>query len=92
MARLIITSADTKPRTSTRSDFTWNQQKALIEMGLERREIDLALENGQSAYNPGIYDIDYDKSLEFGRFNQLQLKFVWVLKYVGPLPVANKAA
>jgi len=77
-----------KITAKTGKEYTFREQQAVVELGEERRVINLSLDDTQAAYPVGEYEV-LDGSFEVDRNGNLALKRRLALK---PLTVVAGAA
>lgn len=93
--RVIVfdTAVTTKGGTSARTGKPWTirEQIASLDGPRFRVPVRLTLGDQQAAYEPGVYEIDFDKSIAVGRYDDIGFERSLQLVRVGDLPKAKAA-
>lgn len=78
---------------SQKNGLEWSKitQRATFENERERREIRIEVPLKATAYAPGVYALDVDRSVIVGRYGDLEMSRYPVLVRIGDLPKARAA-
>lgn len=86
--RINSTNIQTRSGNKNGRDWTMRNQKAMCQVGNEVREIQILIPADSSAYAPGDYEIDFEKSCYVNAFGTLNIGGEIKLKAVSSVKAA----